>query len=52
MASLVELDGRGRVALGKLAGGNERYLADVEADGWDEDDAGSPYVHYAGPSWI
>lgn len=33
MGSLVELDGRGRVALGKLARGNDRYLAEVEADG-------------------
>lgn len=33
MGTLLELDGRGRVAIGKLAGGTERYLAEVENDG-------------------
>lgn len=33
MGTLVELDSRGRVAIGKLAGGTERFLAEVENDG-------------------
>lgn len=33
MGSLVEVDSRGRVALGKAAGESKRFLAEVEADG-------------------